>query len=79
MASEPSTVVAGIEPDGQTVESFQSIRADKAAFVGDEEEHVKGFEANVPVSCGVPKLSTKPELVLQFDSEASIDDSAPPT
>jgi hypothetical protein len=78
VAIEPSTVVVGIEPDGQTVEPFQLITADKAAFVGDDEEHVKGLEANVPVSCGVPKPSTTPELVVQVDNEASMDDSAPP-
>ena len=78
VAMEPSSVVSGIEPDGQTVEPFQLMTADKAAFVGDDEEHVKGLEANVPVSCGVPKPSTTPELDVQFDNEASMADSAPP-
>jgi hypothetical protein len=43
-------VVDAIPPLGQAVEPFQLITADRAAFVGDDEEHVKGLEAKVPSS-----------------------------
>jgi hypothetical protein len=50
VALEPSTLVGGISPLGQSMEPSQSITADRAAFVGDDEEHVKGLEAKVPSS-----------------------------
>jgi hypothetical protein len=71
-------VVDATSPLGQALEPFQLITAESAAFVGDEEEHVKGLEAKVPSICGVPKSKTIPELVEQPDKVASMEVWVPP-
>src|ERR1700722_14984097 len=62
VALEPFTVVDAMSPLGQALEPSQLIVAERAAFVGDDEEQAKGLEAKVPTSCGEPKFSTIPEL-----------------
>jgi hypothetical protein len=78
VALEPSTRVEATLPLGQAVLSFQLITAERAACVAEEAEHVKGLEAKVPSSCGEPKLSTIPELVVQPDRAAWMEDPVPP-
>ena len=66
----PKTLVFGI-PLLRNALTRQLIVAESGAFVGDDEEHTKGAEANDPLSFVVWKANTIPLLVVHPESVAT--------